>query len=810
MKQKLLIVLLTSFVVLSVSAQTGSAGFTVTGQVIDSLNQETVPYATIRVTTVQDPSKPVKMLACDVDGNFSIALKAAGQYQATFQSIGLTPTTRKFTLKAGQAKLNLGKVYMAEALQQVGEVTVVAQRPLVKAEIDKITYNMEEDPEAVTNNAFDMLRKVPMITVDGEDNIQLKGSTNYKIYLNGKPSNLMTSNPADVLKSMPANTIKNIEVITEPGAKYDAEGVGGIINIITKSALQGYTGTVRARGDNFGGIGGGAYLSLKAGKFGVTGSYNYNYRNSPYTDSYYTRENKRNEAEKFLNQHGRAKRKGPFQYGYLEASYEIDSLNLLSLSANRFDGKMKNLSDMTAEMMSAEMENVYGYTRRSSSTNNFGDTEVNLDFQHSTHVKDELLTISYKFSNAPDGSETSTRIEDIVGRYPLNYVKDWAKNKASTDEHTGQVDYTRPFGEIHTIEGGLKYIYRNSDSKTDRTRDDQPYEELNRNFEHIQHIYSLYASYTAKIKKFGVKAGVRAEGTRLKVKTDEGFSSHYFDVVPSATVSYQLSMSHTLRLGYNMRINRPSIWYLNPYVDRTDPEHISHGNQDLDSEKSHNLNLNYSMFSQKFNMNVSASYTFVNNGIEQYSFINADNVLESTYDNIGHNQQVGLFFYGSYSPFGSLRIYTNAGIDYQKLKSEEYGDNDGFNYRIFAGIQYTLPLDFMVNLNGGYFAPRIMLQGKSSSFYFTGISLNKSFLNKKLTLSVSCRDPFWKNKKMTSTTEDLQFYEHSVNYMTGRSFQFGISYTFGDLKGGIKKVKRSISNDDVKSGGESGGEGESM
>lgn len=803
MKKNAFCMLLMLFVVLQLSAQPGvSAGFTIKGQVVDSVSNETVPYATISIASAQNPRKPVKLLACDMDGKFDAAMKGAGNYIATIQSVGMAPATKTFTLKEGTPVLNLGKIFLRESSKHLGEVTVTAQKPLVKAEIDKITYNLEEDPEAITSNALEMLRKVPMITVDGDDNIQLKGSTNYKIYMNGKPSNLMTNNPADVLKSMPANSIKNIEVITEPGAKYDAEGVGGIINIITKSALQGYTGTVRANADNFGSAGGGAYLSLKAGKFGVTGTYNYNYRNSPYNDSYSYREDKVDNDAKYLTQHGRSKHKGPMQYGYIEASYEIDTLNLISLSANRFDGKMKNLSDMATLMENAARESVYSYDRSSTAKNNFGGTEVNLDYQHSTSLKDELLTISYKYNNSPDGSESNTLIDNITGAYPLDYQKDWAKNKAHTDEHTGQVDYTRPIGKIHTIEAGVKYIYRLSDSKTDRLRDDEPYVEPNRNFKHTQHIYSAYASYSAKFNKFGLKAGVRAEGTNLKVKTDDSFKSDYFDVVPSATVSYQINMAQNIRFGYNMRIHRPSIWYLNPYVNQTDPERISYGNKNLDSEKSHNLNLNYSMFTRKFNLNASVNYTFVNNGIERYSFIDdSTNVMHSTYDNIGHNHNVGFFLYASWNPISQLRLSTNAGANYVNMKSDEYGNNKGFNYRAFASIQYSLPLDFRINLNGGYFAPRIMLQGESSAFYFTGITLNKDFLKKKLTVSVSMQDPFEKHKKMKSFTEDSRFYDRSVNYMTARSFRFTISYRFGDMKSAIKKVKRGISNDDLKAGG---------
>ena len=152
---------------------------------------------------------------------------------------------------------------------QLNEVRVVAQRPLVKVEVDKLTYSAKDDPDATTSSVLDLLRKVPLVTVDGEDNIRLKGSGNFKFYLNGKPSNMISGNPSQVLKGMPANSVKDIEVITDPGAKYDAEGVGGIINLVTeRRADDGYTGSVGANGNTLGGYGGNAYLTTKYGKFG--------------------------------------------------------------------------------------------------------------------------------------------------------------------------------------------------------------------------------------------------------------------------------------------------------------------------------------------------------------------------------------------------------------------------------------------------------------------------------------------------------------------------------------------------------------
>lgn len=612
MKEKLLYLMLILFVSASVFAQTGggSAAFTIKGQVVDSLSNESVPYATLRIALASAPQNPVKLLACDDDGKFTATMNKPGKYVMTMESLGKAPAKKTFTLSENKKLLDFGKLFMNDDTQQLKEVTVVAQKPLVKVEVDKLTYNLEDDPEAKTNNALEMFRKVPMVTVDGEDKIQLKGSSNYKIYMNGKPSNLLSGdNASDVLKSMPASSIKNIEVITDPGSKYDAEGVGGIINIITtKNALQGYTGTVRANASTLGSFGGGGYVSMKAGKFGITANYGYNYRNSPWNDSYserFTDEDMLADGDPTrLEEKGRSKNKGPFQYGYLEGSYEIDTLNLLSVGVNLFRGKNKSLSELDAVLDPLDgidnrlrsYDPVYRYNRNSVSEGTFGSTDINVDFQHSTSKKDELLTLSYRFSQSPNDNEGRTEVDVQEGYYYLSgeYPK-WNINDASTVEHTGQVDYTTPLFEKQTLEVGVKYINRQNKSNTleqiyndstkiweDRSRD-------NSQFKHTQHIYSAYLGYLVRLNKFGIKAGVRAEGTSLKAsfarKPDLNFSTDYFDVVPNATLTYQMDMSSQIRLGYNMRIQRPGIWFLNPYINDVNPQNISQGNPNLDSEK---------------------------------------------------------------------------------------------------------------------------------------------------------------------------------------------------------------------------------
>lgn len=834
MKEKLLclfmLILFASGATFAQTKNAASAPFTIKGQVIDSLENESVPYATLRIALASAPQKPVKLLACDEDGKFSATMKTPGKYVMTIESIGKATVKKTFTLSDAKKEVNFGKLFMHDDTQQLKEVTVVAQKPLVKVEIDKLTYSLEDDPEAQTNNTLDMLRKVPMVTVDGEDKIQLKGSSNYKIYMNGKPSNLLSgSNASDVLKSMPASSIKNIEVITDPGSKYDAEGVGGIINIITtKNALQGYTGTVRANASTLGSFGGGGYVSLKVGKLGLTANYGYNRRNSPWNDSYNERRanDQADGGESLLTEKGRSKRKGPFQYGYLEASYEFDTLNLLSVGANLFRGSSKNYSELEANKsrIGDITDPLYRYKRNSFTSGTFGSTDLNVDYQHSTSLKDELLTLSYRFSNSPDDSEGRTELSEVTNYYMADQYPQWNINKASTTEHTGQFDYTRPAWKNQTLEAGIKYIYRESKSNTLRQRLDEgtnKWEDistLDSKFKHVQNIYSAYLGYALRWKKYGIKVGARAEGTALNAKfakaPEQDFKTDYFDLVPNATLSYQLSMASQLRLGYNMRIQRPGIWYLNPYIDDTDPQHISQGNPNLKSEKSNNLNLNYSMFAQKFSINASVSYSFVNNSIEQYSYIVEDpqspykGAMWSTYDNIGKKRQVGLFLYGNWNPVPLFRIYMNGGVDYVDLKSPSLGiEKDGVSGRIFAGTQFNFPKDFHLNLNGGYFSPWIMLQGKQSPFYFAGLNVSKDFLKKKLSVSVGAQNPFWKTMEMKSTTNGDGFTQVSKNWRSAREFRFSISYRFGTLKESIKKVRRGISNDDMK-GGSSGGEGE--
>lgn len=787
---------------------------TIKGTVLDSLTNEVVPYATLRITTKDRPDVLEKAAATDDNGKFSLTLNKRGDFVMNIQYLGKDPLSRSFTIK-NENLLDFGKVLLKDSKTTLSEVVVSAQRPLVKVDLDKITYSLEDDPDSKTSTLMDMLKKVPMITVDAEDKIELKGSSSYKIYMDGKPSSMLANNPKDILKSMPASSIKNIEVITDPGPKYDAEGLAGIINIITnkQSSLGGYTATVNSRVDTRGGYGLGAFLTMKKGKIGFTGNYNYYNYKSPWADgAHSSRENFQSGNRRFMESSGRSKFTGDGQYGGGELSYEIDTLNLINIGFDKYGGD--GTSRSRGNVLFSDINSIpqQEYQQATDTKYTYGTTSFNIDYQRtSAKNKNRMTTVSYRFESSPNDWASNVETENM-----LNYLDSRFNQNSdgSTKEHTFQLDYTTPFAKIHTLEAGLKYIIRLSDSNSGRENynfDTDTWTGVNSEndkFKHRQDIYSAYLGYSVRLKKWSFKTGLRYEGTSLDAKfplnSDLNFKTDYSDIVPSATVSYQIKPAQTLRLGYNMRISRPGIWQLNPYVNRTDTNYISFGNPDLDAVKSHNMSLNYSFFSSKFNLNSSLSYDIVNNSIENITEMN-DNVVSQTYANIGKRREVSFFNYVSWSLSSKIRFTVNASVSYLDIRGngavDEWMTNNGFSGRLFTNLQYTLPKDFKLSAGYGGMSKSYTLLGTRGGFSFHSFSLAKSFLSDKLTFNVAAVNPFQKELKFKSKERTRDYVFENVGINKNQSVNFSVSYRFGEMKSQIKKALRSINNDDAMSGG---------
>ena len=396
---------------------------------------------------------------------------------------------------------------------ELAEVEVVAQRPLVTREIDRIGYDVKADPEAQTNTLQEMLRKVPLVTVESDGTIKVKGSTNFKIYKNGRPNNSFTKNAKDIFAAIPASSIKKIEVITDPGAREDAEGVGAILNIVTDSeaSMRGVTGTASLYLDsnnpeplpNL-------YLTSQIDKltFSVYGGESYSNRKetrrrNEQSDIYYDSGNR-------LFSSGYSESTYRNGWGGLEASWEPDTLNLLTMEAqgwlwhqNHFDG-----GGHTA-LFGPDGSELYSYSRRNTyPDNNYYDIDGSANYQRSTRRKGETITLSYRLSTTRQHTNSLTEYTDKVNcEFPYSAIGN--NSKLTFTEHTGQADWSRPYGEHHKLDVGAKAIFRrNHSTSLQDYRDVAQYET---EFTHHTTVAAVYGDYRLMLGKWNFRAGMRYE-----------------------------------------------------------------------------------------------------------------------------------------------------------------------------------------------------------------------------------------------------------------------------------------------------------
>lgn len=837
MKQTLISMALILMLALCAKAQNTQHSYTITGVVADSVTHEGEPYATLTIARADSAANPLKQALTDIKGRFSISSNGTGSYLLMVRSMGRKPMQRAYTVDATTRTIDLGTLLLQDGGNQLETVEVVAYKPLVKADIDKIAYSVEDDPEANTNTVIEMLKKVPMVTVDGQDNIRVNGNSSFKIYVNGKPNNMMTKNPKEVLKSMPASSIKKIEVITNPGPKYDAEGVGGILNIVTEGkGPEGYNATFSGRANNSS-YGGGLYATVKQGKLTMSVNYNASSNHSPkgYTYSDRSQIGTDGTVTSSTVADGYTKGHSQWQGGDVEASYEIDTLRLItgSFSLSKFTSKRDALNTAFSTVP-ATGQRLYGYRSPSHSKENWDDYSASLDYQRSFSVKDRLLTLSYRLESSPSTSDSRYLYTDREAADDWQTFIDRMRDQRmdgdeNTMEHTFQIDYTTPFAKHHTWEAGVKYILRRNKSDNDRynlgTGDkDETYDSDNSShYRHHNDILAAYTGYGLTLDKWSARLGLRYEHTLQKVEYLLGrgtnFHKNFDDLVPSARLGYKFSDATNLSLGYKMRINRPGIWYLNPYLDDRIPDAISQGNPNLDTEKSHAVDLQFSSYNSKLTYTLTGTYRFVNNSIESVDRLVNDrnieglpnptgkDVIYSSYANIGHIQYAGLMAYANWTPITNTRITLNGSVGYSHMSDGQSLRNHGWCTNIDASLQQTFAKTWIFNASYYVQTPQPTLQGKDARYQWYNFSLSKSFMDKRLTLTAYIINPFGKryfcyrsetvanNFRTTASSSWCQLY-----------YGVSVSFRIGKLKASVKHTERTVENNDVKQGG-GGGKG---
>jgi len=783
---------------------------TLTGVIVDSISGKSIEYPTVALFT--DSLKLIKAVAGGADGKFIIEAPSAGKYILSASMIGYTNSKSVITLDASIKRKDLGTISIMEGLQ-IAEVTVVGVKPLIKNEPDKLTYNLEADPQTSSSAVIDILRKVPMLSVDGEDAVRLNGETNFKVLVNGKSSGMLVKNFKEAIKAMPASSVKSIEVITNPPAKYDAEGIGGIINIITnKKTTNGYSGSVNAAINTLGGYNAGGYISAQSGKLSFTTNLYSGKQVSQKITTNSESENFISDTYHYTSSTGTYKSNNEFTNLSIEASYEIDSLNLLTLSGWGYLGSSNN--DGISYYNASNLEKIYTrrYSNKSVSEYGYGQGSGSFSYQRTYKKPEQNLTLSYSIDASPMNTNVENTINPILDYTGFSQKSD---NGAMGIEHTAQIDYYDPISKKHSIETGLKYILRQNTSNTQIQRYDQQTEswidDMTRvnDLDYDQHIGSLYGGYSFKHKSLTAKAGFRMEytyndGLSKSMDGNIHFDNKQFDVVPYINLSYMLKKGRVLSVAYTQRLNRPGIWHLNPYVNDSDPMNISFGNPNLETVKRNSINLGYRQSSQRWNIGLNLSGDFTKNNIERISQVDVSGVRNSTYKNIGKSSIYRLNANYSYRYGEKFNVYVNGAVSYAAVSSEELDlDNNGFNINGTLGGSVGLWKKATFNFSAYLFGGNVSLQYKQPLYSSTSFGVSQKFLKDKLTFSIYLQEPFSKTKVYKYDSSDATFKMHSESANYTRSANFSLFWRFGKFNATVKKA-RKMATDDKMSGEGSG------
>ena len=800
-----------SVMMLTVSAVV-MAQTTVKGVLMDKTLGEAEPFATVRVFKAGKTDKPVAMFLTKEDGQFSEKVNGKGKFDIVFSSVGKEDLRQTIEL-GSENELNLGTLYIKENTTVLKGVEVVAQKPLVKMEVDKMSYNVAEDEDSKSNTVLDMLRKVPMVTVDGQDNISVNGSSSFKVYVDGMPNVMFSSNPSMVFKSMPATAVKSIEVMTNPGAKYDAEGASGVLNIVMNKqmpvaggpaqsySMNGYNGTVRASAGNRQ-LGGSAFVSGQQGKlsYSVNAMTSYNKPGNTETELEQIQDNGVSQIMTSSNSV-----KTPFTMGSLTLGYQLDDMSVINATAQLNTMSMKSTGTTTTKMGGYDVSN-FSYDSSTDMKNSRTSFSGSLDYQRFFNKEHtQSLAFTYQLNYSPATTESTNNFGGTRGAGLPDLSSRYSENKDKTTNHTFQLDYSMPLGIGQTLSLGGKLQLHDATSDSKYYLKDVYDPSTSSEYEYKNKILAGYGEYVGNFNKFGVKTGVRYEYTWQDVEYHLGngndFSTSYGSLVPTASLQYTLSQGSNLGLTYNMRISRPGISYLNPYVDKSNPIALNYGNPDLDVEKAHNLSLVYNTFTPKLMVNLNLHHNFTDNAISQYSFYDSDNLLNTTYGNVVKRHQTGLSAYVNYLLTKNTRLFMNGGLNYIDLSSDALNQsNSGWTANIMAGLQQTLPWDLKLSAFAITSTKNYTLQGWSGGFNILTASLSKSLFNDKLTLGLQGIMGLNKggNLNIESSSRGQNFTSYTNVKVPIYGVTFTVSYTFGNSKIRAKQHVNRVQNDFIE------------
>lgn len=796
--------------VLTVYAET-EKGAQITGKVIDASTKQGMEFANISLRKTGS-KEFIKGTVSDQLGTFRLDGVSNGNYVVAVSVVGYATFEKELTIGTGQKTINLRNILLKEDTQLLNEVQVVGQRSQMKFEIDRKVFNVDQSLATAGGSASDVLGNIPSVQVDPEGEVSLRGNSSVTVWINGKESGLSADNRAQILEQLPAESIERVEVITNPSAKYNPEGTAGIINIVLKKNRKaGYYGSLQAGVDTRGGYNAAGNVNFSSGKFesfvnvgtrvrksegeGYTNRQNLDDNGNPvsYLNQLRNDEDTRKPVIARMGTTYHATDKDHFSFsgfGLLGRGDETDWLNYTS----NIPGSFTNSLRTSAEKRKMNIGNFeIGYKRDFSE-------KSNLDLSASYNLVNITPESSFlQVSNYAGGTSTSSY--------------QFQENVMKPRKWEFQADYVTEFGEQNKIEAGYKGEFLTSKSKVSTysgtSEGNAAFNEgLYNNFTYDQNVNALYATYSKRINRFGIQLGLRGEHTRTNTnslgynqsETDHpAYKDDYFSFYPSAFLSYQLPSNNELQLNYTRRVSRPWGGQLNPFVNLTDSTNISYGNPLLLPQYSNSLELNYIKNWENHTLSASLYYRNTDNVIQRISYRDGD-IMKSTFENIAKTQSAGTELILKNNLFRMIDLTSTLNFYYNKLDGFSYlpagattpvvgeADEDfSWSARIIANIM--LPWGVSLQATGDYNSRELVAQGYRKANHAIDLGLRKSFLDRKLSLTINTRD-LLNSRKRETITSGSGFSQESVFARSGRTVGFTLTYNFGNMKGSSKRPDR--------------------
>lgn len=787
----------------------------ISGIVVDSTANAPVESATVQLFSLRDSSLTTGA-ATNKNGEFSLE-PGYGRYFLKISFIGYNNTIiNNVRLNNETPEVNLGTIKLSPGNEMVTkEIEVEAEAPVFESQLDKKVFNVEKTIVSESGSAVDVLKNVPSVTVDADGNVSLRGSSNVKILINGRPSAMLGNDPSAVLEQIPSKMIESIEIMTNPSSKYDPESTAGIINIVLKKQQDdGYNGTISTNvgtGDKYNTS---VNLNFRKNKFNFYGSYNYrlfNMRGSGATNqqTFY------NDSTYFYNSTENSHMKMNGHFGSLGIDYNLDKKNLFTLAANYNyrdrsrdeDGLYRNLN---SQNIMTQM-----YLRKNTDDETGEGFDVNFSHRLKFERKKEELNTAFQYSRSSEDETEDINQFDYFTNASSLLQKD--NTTYSLDIFSGQSDYFLPIGEDNKskFEAGVKGVYRNINSNFnsnyfDFNTQSWVYNYLTSNdFTYKDQVYSVYANYGNTYKNFGYQIGLRVEQTFTKSRqltTNEDFENNYFSFFPSIYLTQALTKTNEIQLSYTRRINRPNLRVINPFIDYSDPQNLRKGNPYLKPEYVNAFELGYMKYFTSVTLTGSVFYRRVDDVINRIVNL-VDSVTSlSTFENMANSQSYGLEFVatGSLYKWWSL----NGSISYFNTKvsgTSSIGtalDNSSNTWAGKLMMNFTFPELFDVQFGYNYSGKRITATGSMDPMQSLDIAVKKDFFNKRLSLTLRISDALNTQKfAMESVTDEIN--TQSVRRRDSRNVFLTLSYRFGtEQQKQERRQKRQENNNNDENGEE--------